>query len=54
MPIPTTPYHSLDERDPRVYHLFTDCPVGQQIDRGRRALGKADLPRCEFCENIAV
>lgn len=31
MAVKTLPYYSTDQRDPRVYHDYGDCPNGQQI-----------------------
>ena len=48
----TNPYYSLDERDPRVYHDYSDCPNGQQIKPANRAPGKGGLPRCGSCKRL--
>lgn len=52
MAISTSPYHSTDLRDPRVYHDYRDCPNGQQISPGNRAAGKGGLPRCGSCKRL--
>jgi hypothetical protein len=52
MAIGTSPYHSTDERDPRVYHDYSDCPNGQQIDLSNWAAGTGGLPRCGNCKRM--
>jgi hypothetical protein len=52
MAISTSPYHSTDRRDPRVWHDYSDCPNGQQISPANRAAGKGGLPRCGGCQRL--
>lgn len=52
MAIPTSPYHSIDESDPDVYHDYEDCPNGQQIPPENRRVGKNGWPRCGSCERM--
>lgn len=52
MAIPSSPYYSIDERDPRVYHDYADCPNGQQISPPNRRDGTGGLPRCGSCERL--
>ncbi|CAN5772299.1 hypothetical protein BH23ACT4_BH23ACT4_14100 [soil metagenome] len=48
----TTPYHSSDPTDPRVYHDYSDCPNGQQISPENLMPGTGNLPRCGSCQNM--
>jgi hypothetical protein len=52
MAIPTSPYHSADPTDPRVYHDYSDCPNGQQIKPENRRSGQGGLPRCGSCKRF--
>jgi hypothetical protein len=46
------PYHSTDQRDPRVHHDYSDCPNGQQISPSNKASGTGQLPRCGSCQRL--
>jgi hypothetical protein len=48
----TSPYHSSDPRDPRVYHDYSDCPNGEQISPSNKRQGTGNLPRCGTCQNL--
>ncbi|MBU4216070.1 MAG: hypothetical protein KJ792_15645 [Actinobacteria bacterium] len=52
MAIPSTKYYSADERDPRTYHDYSDCPNGQQIRPENRRTGDGGLPRCGSCKRL--
>ncbi len=52
MAVRTARYHSRDERDPRVYHDYRDCPNGQQIDPKNRVGNDGGLPRCGNCKRM--
>jgi hypothetical protein len=49
---PSKPYYSTDPRDPRVHHVFSDCPNGEQIDPKNFQWGDVGLPLCGTCENM--
>lgn len=42
-------YYSTNKSDPDVYHDHSDCPTGQQIPAGNKALGTGGYPRCKQC-----
>lgn len=46
------PYHSRDQRDPQVFHDYSDCPNGQQISPGNWEIGTGDLDRCGSCARL--
>ncbi len=52
MAVHSSRYHSTDEREPRVYHDYSDCPTGQQIKPANKAWGDGGLPRCGSCKNL--
>jgi hypothetical protein len=52
MAIKSDPYYSVDPTDPRVHHVYTDCPNGQQIDPPNRRSGTGALPLCGSCERL--
>jgi hypothetical protein len=46
------PYHSKDQRDPQVFHDYSDCPNGQQIAPGNWAIGTGELDLCGSCARL--
>jgi hypothetical protein len=52
MAMPSDPYYSTDLTEPRVYHVFADCPNGEQIDLDNWASGTGGLPKCGTCINM--
>jgi len=44
-----SPYHSVD-RD--VYHIYSDCTVGNNIERDNRRSGTGGLALCQVCKDI--
>lgn len=52
MAMPSDPYYSADLTEPRVYHVFADCPSGEQIDLDNWASGTGGLPKCGTCINV--
>lgn len=46
------PYHSINPRDPDVYHDHDDCPNGQQIPPENLRSGTGGYPRCGSCERM--
>jgi hypothetical protein len=49
---PSRPYHSTNPTDPDVYHVFSDCPNGQQIPPENHAWGTNDWGLCGSCRNM--
>lgn len=43
------PYHSVDSN---VYHVFSDCTVGNNIEIDKRMAGKGGMRLCKICEGI--
>lgn len=52
MAIKTARYHSSDPTDPRVFHDYSDCPNGQQINSWNKLQGDGGLPRCGGCKRL--
>ena len=53
MAIPSAPYHSTNPTDPDVYHVFSDCPNGEQIPPANKVQGTGVGNRlCGTCENM--
>lgn len=42
-------YHSSIPRDPNVYHVYRDCPVGRQVPRTNWRSGTNRWEQCETC-----
>ncbi|ACZ21850.1 hypothetical protein Sked_19250 [Sanguibacter keddieii DSM 10542] len=42
-------YHSTNQSDPDVHHIYDDCPSGQQIPAGNRRDGTGGWRICEHC-----
>jgi len=40
------PYHSIDQD---VYHFYTECSVGNNIEADKRRSGTGDKRRCKRC-----
>jgi hypothetical protein len=47
-----TAYHSTNQTDPDVHHVFSDCPNGQQIPSANRRSGTNGWPLCGSCKNL--
>jgi len=51
MAIPCSPYHSVDSD---VYHIYSDCSKGNDIEKDKKRqckdIGKKKL--CQFCKDI--
>lgn len=45
----TTPYHSINGT---VHHVYTQCTVGNNIERDKRRDGTGNLPLCSVCHDI--
>ncbi len=43
------PYHS---KDSDVYHIFSDCTVGNNIERDKRKQGMGGNKLCAVCRDI--
>jgi len=52
MAIRVAPYHSTDQTDPDVHHLFSDCPNGEQIPAANKKQGTNNWPMCGTCANM--
>jgi hypothetical protein len=52
MAIPSAPYHSTNPTDPDVYHVFSDCPNGEQIPPENWASGANNWDLCGSCKNM--
>lgn len=52
MAIPSNAYHSTNPTDPDVYHVFSDCPNGEQIPPENRAWGTNGWEKCGTCKNM--
>lgn len=42
-------YHSTNASDPDVYHVYDDCPTGQQIPAHNRRSGTGGYRQCSQC-----
>ena len=49
MVIKCDPYHSIDGA---VYHIFSDCAVGNNIERDKMKPGKSGRRLCSVCKDI--
>lgn len=45
-------YHSINLADPDVYHVYNECPSGQQIPEKNRRTGTNGWPLCDHCKAI--
>jgi len=52
MAIPSKPYHSTSPTDPDVYHVFSDCPNGEQIAPESFDWGTNGWDKCGTCKNM--
>jgi len=43
------PYHSIGTK---VYHVYSDCTVGNNIERDKRRSGTGGKKLCETCKEI--
>jgi hypothetical protein len=43
------PYHSMSSD---VYHIYSDCSVGNNIPQGRKEQGIGDRKLCAVCRKI--
>jgi hypothetical protein len=46
-----SPYHSIG-RDSKVYHVYSDCAVGNNIERDKRRPGTGGKRLCSTCKDI--
>jgi len=44
-----SPYHSVNGD---VYHIYSDCTVGNNIERDKRRSGTGGLRLCQRCRDI--
>ena len=42
-------YHSTSPEDRYVYHIYDNCPTGEQIHHDNWAKGKDGRDRCDQC-----
>ena len=49
MAIKCSPYHSVDQD---VYHIYSDCTVGNNIERDKRREGTDGKRLCSVCKDI--
>ncbi len=45
-------YHSINQSDPDVHHVFDNCPTGQQIPARNKRQGKNNWPLCKHCDDM--
>jgi hypothetical protein len=45
----TSPYHSVDGD---VYHIYSDCTVGNNIERDKKRTGTGGKRLCSICKDI--
>ena len=45
----SAPYHSIDGE---VYHIYSDCTVGNNIERDKMRSGKSGRRLCSVCKDI--
>jgi len=43
------PYHSVDSD---VYHIYSDCTVGNNIERDKKKSGTGNNRLCSVCKDI--
>ncbi len=46
-----SPYHSINQADPDVHHVHSDCPTGQQIPAYNKRSGTNGWPLCKQCRD---
>ncbi len=44
-----SPYHSIGGD---VYHVYSDCTVGNNIEKDKWRSGTGNLPLCQVCKDI--
>jgi hypothetical protein len=44
-----SPYHSASSD---IYHIYSDCSVGNNIPKGRKKQGIGERRLCAVCRNI--
>jgi hypothetical protein len=47
-----SPWYSIRQRDPNVYHDDDQCPLGRQIDQKYRMRGHRCRQRCRACAKL--
>ncbi|MFI5259466.1 MAG: hypothetical protein ACHQ01_07660 [Candidatus Limnocylindrales bacterium] len=47
--VPAYHSNSLEPDEPKVYHIFDNCPSGEQIEQRHLVLGKGGYRRCKKC-----
>ena len=45
-----SPYHSVDGD---VHHVYSQCHLGNNIEKDKLRAGSGNLPLCENCKKIA-
>ncbi|MFL5403073.1 MAG: hypothetical protein ACJ8BF_09675 [Gemmatimonadales bacterium] len=48
----TPPWHSIRQRDGKVYHDDDQCPVAKEIDQKYRRTGHRCRQRCRACAKL--
>ncbi|HEX6435334.1 MAG TPA: hypothetical protein VFZ87_13890 [Gemmatimonadales bacterium] len=48
------PWYSIRQRDGKVYHDNTDCPIGNAIDLKYRKAGHRCRVRCSTCAKLSA
>jgi hypothetical protein len=52
LPVSVSPYHSINQTDPDVHHIYDNCPNGQRIPAANRRNGKNGWPLCGSCARM--
>ncbi len=47
-----SPWYSIRQRDPNVYHDDDQCPAGKEIDQKYRKTGHRCRTRCPSCARL--
>ena len=47
-----SPWHSVKDSDPKVYHDNTDCNTGNNIESENRRAGTDGRPKCKECKRL--